>query len=88
VFSAAIFAQKMGWSFGGYVPGWLLTKFGYVADTDLSPQTLHGILLINCVIPAGFAFLAAILVLFYGLDERTLKTIETELQARRTAAAA
>jgi GPH family glycoside/pentoside/hexuronide:cation symporter len=87
VFSAAIFAQKLGWTFGGVVPGWLLTKFGYVANTDLSPRTLHGILLINCVIPAVFAFVAAALVLFYGLDEAKLKTIETDLQARRTAVA-
>jgi GPH family glycoside/pentoside/hexuronide:cation symporter len=87
VFSAAIFCQKVGWSFGGLVPGWLLTKFGYVADTNLSPNTLHGILVINCVIPAGFAFLAAVLVLFYGLNESKLKVIEADLQARRTAAA-
>jgi GPH family glycoside/pentoside/hexuronide:cation symporter len=87
VFSAAIFCQKLGWSFGGLVPGWLLTKFGYVADTDLSPRTLHGILVINCVIPAAFALLAAALVLFYGLNETKLKTIETDLQARRSAAA-
>lgn len=87
VFSAAIFAQKIGWSFGGLVPGWLLTKFGYVADTELSAHTLHGILIINCVIPAAFAFAAALIVLFYGLDEAKLKTIETDLQARRNAAA-
>ncbi len=87
VYSAAIMAQKFGWTFGGVVPGLMLTYFGYIADTVLSTHTLHGILLMNSVIPATCAFVAAGLVLFYSLSDARMKNIETELKARRAAAA-
>lgn len=83
VFSAAIFAQKWGWVLGGYIPGKMLTSFGYVADADLSKQTLHGILLMNTLIPAGAGLLAGGVILFYGITERKMKTIEADLIQRR-----
>lgn len=85
VFSAAIMAQKFGWVFGGFVPGELLKYFGYVADTDLPARTLDGILLINTIIPAGCAFVAAGLILLYSINEAQLKSMTAELQARRQA---
>lgn len=83
VFSAAIMAQKFGWMFGGYIPGEMLSHFGYAADTALSSHTLEGILLMNTLIPAGFGFLAAGIMLFYGLSEKKMKVIEGDLIQRR-----
>ncbi len=88
VYSAAIMAQKFGWTFGGWLPGIMLTYFGYIADTDLSQHALHGILLMDSLIPALCSFVAAGLVLFYSLTETRMQTIETDLKARRAAAAA
>lgn len=83
VFSAAIMAQKFGWMFGGYIPGRMLTSFGYSADKALSDHTLHGILLMNTLIPAGFGVLAGVIMLFYGLSESKMKQIEGDLIERR-----
>ncbi len=88
VFSAAIMAQKFGWTFGGWVPGEMLSAFGYVADTQLSQRTLHGILLMNSIIPAVCAFAAAGLVLLYNLSDNKMKEIEGELKGRREGAVA
>lgn len=83
VFSAAIMAQKFGWTFGGWLPGEILSAFGYVADTHLSSQTLNGILLMNSFIPALCAFAAAGLILLYTLTDTKMKSITGELTARR-----
>ncbi|MFA5264000.1 MAG: MFS transporter [Opitutaceae bacterium] len=83
VFSAAIMAQKFGWTFGGWVPGEMLSAFGYVADTQLSQRTLHGILIMNSIIPAVCAFAAAGLVLLYNLSEAKMKKVQGDLKQRR-----
>jgi GPH family glycoside/pentoside/hexuronide:cation symporter len=85
VFSAAIMAQKFGWTFGGFVPGIMLSYFGYVADKNLSERTLNGILMMNSIIPALCAFVAAGLVLIYSLTDKRVGDIEIELKARRSA---
>ena len=82
VFSAATFAQKIGIAVGGGLAGWLLAYFGFVANTQQSADTLNGIRLMMSFIPAIGSLIAAI---FYELDEDTMKNIEVELEARRTA---
>jgi GPH family glycoside/pentoside/hexuronide:cation symporter len=86
VFAAGIMAQKFGWAFGGWFPGVLLTRFGYVADTKLGPQTVKGILAMQSTLPCAFGLIAVVIILFYGLPERRMKMIETELKARRVGA--
>jgi GPH family glycoside/pentoside/hexuronide:cation symporter len=84
VFSAATFAQKMGWAIGGAVPGWLLTLFHYQPGVaDQLPESILGLRLMMSFIPAIGSVLATLFVLFYKLDERTMKQIETELNERR-----
>jgi len=43
VFSAASFAQKLGWAIGGAGAGWLLAYFGYLPNVAQSARTVHGI---------------------------------------------
>jgi len=86
VFSAAIMAQKFGWTFGGWVPGEMLSAFGYIANTELSERTLHGILLMNSIIPAACALAAAGLILLYSLTDSRMVSIEADLKTRRAAA--
>jgi len=83
VFSAAIMMQKLGWALAGFIPGILLTFFGYVADHQLTPETLRGLLMVNAAIPAVCGVLAAGLVLTYSLTDAKMKEIETDLKARR-----
>ena len=83
VFSAAVMSQKFGWSLGGAIPGWLLAYVGYVADTQLSAQALHGLLLTVSILPSIAGFLATGCTLFYSLDERRVAQIGEELAKRR-----
>ena len=83
IFSAAIMAQKFGWTFGGALPLWLLAGFGYSADQPILEETRQGIVLINTLLPAAFGLIAAGLVLAYPLTDRRLVEISAELAQRR-----
>jgi glycoside/pentoside/hexuronide:cation symporter, GPH family len=83
VFSAAIFAQKFGIAIGGGLAGWLLAMFGFIANTNQTPETLNGIRLMMSFIPAVGSFIATIAAFFYELDDNTMKNIELDLQARK-----
>jgi MFS family permease len=83
VFSAAVFAQKMGWSVGGFANGWLLAYYGYQANAIQGESALLGIRLMMSLIPAAGCLLAAGSVLFYKVGEDVMKQVEGELIARR-----
>ena len=86
IFAAGIMAQKFGWAFGGWFPGVLLTRFGYVADTRLGPHTINGILEMQSTLPCVLGLVASAIILFYGLPEKRMGIIESDLKARRIAA--
>ena len=85
VFSAASFAQKFGWALGGAGTGYLLSFFGYKPDVAQSAYTMHGMVLMASVIPACGAALAVVALFFYEIDEPTVRTMGTELEAMRHA---
>jgi GPH family glycoside/pentoside/hexuronide:cation symporter len=83
VFAASSFAQKMGWTIGGAVTGYILAGFGYQAGAVQSAEALRGVRLLVSFIPAIGSVLAMLLPLFYSLDDKRMKQIESDLQARR-----
>jgi len=83
VFSAASFAQKLGWAIGGAGAGWLLAYFGYLPNVAQSARTINGILLMMSVIPAIAAVAAVVALWFYEIDEDTVKRMGADLEARR-----
>jgi len=83
VFSAASFAQKLGWAIGGAGTGWLLAFFGYQPNVAQSAQTIDGIMLMMSVIPAVGAVLAVAALWFYELDENTVERMGRDLALRR-----
>lgn len=83
VFSAATFAQKLGWAIGGAVTGWLLAYFGFVANVVQTQGTQDGIRLMMSFIPAVGSILATVAVWFYTLDEPLMERIEQELTSRK-----
>ena len=83
VFSAASFAQKLGWAVGGAGTGWLLAFFGYVPNLAQSPETIDGLKLMMSFIPAAGALLAIAALWFYPLDEATVERMSRELEERR-----
>ena len=84
VFSAAQFAQKFGLTIGGGLSGWMLGIFGFVANVDQTDTSLLGIRLMFTVIPACFAIMNALVLIFYTLSDRQVEQIESELEARKT----
>ncbi len=87
IFSAASFAQKLGWAIGGAGTAWLLDYFGYVANVTQSPQTIKGMMLMTSIIPAVAAVIAVVALWFYELDDSVVETMGVELAARRKASA-
>jgi len=88
VFSAATFSQKMGCAVGAAMTGFALEFFQYAEPIDGVEQlqaavTLNGLCMMMSVIPAGFFLAAAICLAFYGISDRVLDEIESDLQARK-----
>lgn len=83
VFSAAMFAQKLGLTIGGAASGWLLSGVGFVANQQQSPDALLGIRVMFCIIPGVLAALNGFILLFYPLDEAATAKMQAELQQRR-----
>ncbi|MBQ1417328.1 MAG: MFS transporter [Selenomonas sp.] len=76
------FFFKFGLALGGIVPGFMLARFGYVANQVQTPEALEGILLTSTIIPIIFLVLAFIDICFYGLDDKRYQKIVTELEQR------
>ncbi len=85
VFAASSFAQKMGWTVGGAVTGYILAGFGYQAGVPQGADALTGVKLLVTFIPAIGSVIAAILPLLYSLTDKRMKEIGAELAARRSA---
>lgn len=83
VFSAATFAQKMGWTVGGALAGLLLSVVGFVANKEQTESSLDGIRYMMSLIPAGVSIIAVVIGLFYNLTSKLEHQIRDELIARR-----
>jgi GPH family glycoside/pentoside/hexuronide:cation symporter len=85
VMSASTMAQKLGWTIGGSVAGWLLAAFGFQANMAQSVEAISGIKLMMSFIPAIGGIVGALVMLLYKLDNKTMKQIEEELEERKSA---
>lgn len=84
-FAASSFAQKLGTAVAVGVIGAIFTALGYVPNTAQSADSQAGIVWLMSVIPAVFTLLAAVLMMFYTLDNPTMARIQHDLAARKTA---
>ncbi|UIP08015.1 glycoside-pentoside-hexuronide (GPH):cation symporter [Erythrobacter sp. SDW2] len=85
VVSASIFAVKVGVGLGSAMPGFAmgLTGFDVTDGLGQSPAALWGVEAAFALIPAAALVPAAIAMLFYRLDRKTIAQLEEELSARR-----
>ena len=86
VFSASATCQKAGWALGAVFTGALLSSYGFIADQAQSFAVNHLLVVLMSIIPAAFGLISVVLVLFYRLDEKTMKDIQIDLESRRRAA--
>jgi GPH family glycoside/pentoside/hexuronide:cation symporter len=85
VFSAAMFAQKMGLTIGGGVAGWMLSGFGFVANEEQSDAAMLGIRLMFSILPGALALANGIILLWYPLTDTHVAEIQAELSRLREA---
>lgn len=83
VFSAAMFAQKMGLTIGGGLSGWMLGFVGFVANAEQNETTLLGIRLMFSILPGVLGVANALILLCYPLTESKASEIRAELAERR-----
>ena len=83
VFSASTMSQKFGWAAGAFLTGLLLERIGYVPNADQTEHVIYGIRMLMSVIPGIAGVISIIIVLFYNLNEETMKKIGEELEQRR-----
>jgi Na+/melibiose symporter-like transporter len=87
IYSAGTFVQKTGGGFAGALVLVVLAGYGYDGmDKSTITAALPGMQLLMSWIPAAFAFLAAIVMIFYPLSCKQNQEIGDELIARRSPA--
>ncbi len=83
IMAASLFALKLGVAFGGAALGWILSGYGYAADTELDAVAIKGICLSMSWYAAIPALVAGGLMLLYPLSNKRMLSIETDLSERR-----
>jgi glycoside/pentoside/hexuronide:cation symporter, GPH family len=84
IFSSSSMSQKMGWTLGGALTGWLLAIFGFEANAVQSAESLNGIRMMMSIFPAIGAVLSALLIYRYKLSDAFMSRIIKELNHKRT----
>lgn len=83
IFSSSSMTQKIGWTVGSAVAGWLLAIFGFEANVMQDEESLYGIKLMISLFPAICAFISAAFVYFYPLNENYMEGIKNQLDEQR-----
>jgi GPH family glycoside/pentoside/hexuronide:cation symporter len=83
IFSSSSMSQKLGWTLGGAVTGWLLALWGFEANTVQSEEAQTGIRMMLSFIPAAGALLSASFIIFYKLSDSFMMEVSEDLTKRR-----
>jgi glycoside/pentoside/hexuronide:cation symporter, GPH family len=84
VYSAGTFINKTGAGFAGALILMVLAAYGYNGmDETTIAGSIGGMKALMSWIPSAFAFLGAVVMLFYPLNDARMKQIEVDLAARR-----
>jgi glycoside/pentoside/hexuronide:cation symporter, GPH family len=83
IFSSSSMSQKLGWTLGGALTGWLLAMWGFEANTLQTAEAQTGIRMMLSFIPAIGALLSAVFIVFYKLSDSLMLQVSKELIARR-----
>ncbi|HEY1114769.1 MAG TPA: MFS transporter [Chitinophagaceae bacterium] len=83
IFSSSSMSQKLGWTLGGAVTGWMLALWGFEANTVQNAETITGIRMMLSFIPAAGALLSAAFIIFYKLSDSFMIKVSEDLTHRR-----
>ena len=84
IFSSSSMSQKMGWTIGGAISGWILASFGFVANEVQTDESLLGIRLMISLFAAVGALMSVGFMSFYPLSEKYMAGIKEKLETART----
>ena len=88
--SAAVFAQKIGWSIGAAILSALMTGVGFdpeamsITQIQNSPEIISTIHYLFGLVPGVLYASCAIFLAFYNLDNKTMSQMKAELEAQRS----
>lgn len=86
VFSASIMSNKLGWAIGSMIAGLILASTGFIPNVIQNFDVQNGLKSMMSIIPVAAGVIALIiLMVFYKLDETTMKKVKAELEERRQA---
>ena len=83
IFSSSSMSQKMGWTIGGSISGWILAAFGFVANAAQTDLSVLGIRLMISIFAAAGAFVSVGFMYFYPLSEKYMYEVKGELEKAR-----
>jgi glycoside/pentoside/hexuronide:cation symporter, GPH family len=83
IFSSSSMSQKLGWTLGGAVTGWLLALWGFKANMVQSEEAQTGIRMMLSFIPAAGAMISAAFIIFYRLSDSFMMKVSEDLIRRR-----
>ncbi|MEO6136896.1 MAG: MFS transporter [Ginsengibacter sp.] len=83
IFSSSSMSQKLGWTLGGAITGWMLALWGFEANAAQSETAQTGIKMMLSFIPAIGALISALFIIFYKLSDSFMLTVSKELDERR-----
>ncbi|CAN5521431.1 MFS transporter [soil metagenome] len=83
IFSSSSMSQKLGWTLGGALTGWMLALYGFEANTVQTQEAQTGIRMMLSFIPAIGALLSVAFIVFYKLSDSFMMQISKELTDRR-----
>lgn len=83
IFSSSSMSQKLGWTVGGALTGWLLGYYGFQANVEQSEFAQNGIRMMLSIFPAIGAGLSILFISLYPIGEKELGKIEAELNQLR-----
>lgn len=86
VFSSSSMSQKLGWSLGGAMTGWLLFLFGFEPNVEQTETAIRGIRLMQSVLPACASAAAVIFMIYYPLGEKMMAKVSSSLKEQRSEA--
>lgn len=86
IYSSATMAQKLGTAFANAVPAFALAGIGFVANTQLSDETIGSLNKIFALLPLVGAAIGIAALSFYNIDEKKIQENARILEERRAAA--
>lgn len=79
------FCEKVGIAFGSAIPGFIMSKAGYVANAVQTPFVISVISICSTLAMAGIYLLAFLIFCGYDLSLKKHESVRTELEKRKMA---